>query len=379
MGLILCPECGRKISDKALTCPQCGFTGTNMLKPISEQDKYEAAPEFKFDIEAWSATGYDLNVISYEDNRTLVQNFGTWEKLCAYLPTIAKFIKDLADKEPIWVANISDFAKKQIANGRFSFIIDKAGHLLGTIINSQNGKIVEQVRLEEMKLGSDIAQTVSNLANLAALTLILANIKSVGMSICDLHIELQNDRLAMAESAKDKLRQAYKIQDAEIRSAALLNTVNTATDAKRRLMRNFSQNRHEIEKHDERCQNMSGISSAFDSDARNAEAYDRKAADLFADLVYLTNAVQIECAGYAMLGEYEACKECLESFKTFVIKNRLNQRDTLLMLNGYRAEKNIGLVDSFSDIADKITAYSQNKLDASPLPFLTFDDSSKGN
>lgn len=379
MGLILCPECGRKISDKALTCPQCGFRSANILKPISEQDTYETAPEFKVDIEEWSANSYDLSVISYEDNRTLVQNFGTWEKLCAYLPTIAKFIEEMANNEPILVADMSKFVKAQIKKGIFKFIRDKAGKMMGAIVDSATGKIVTQVRLKEIIPTPNLAQVIVNLQIQAAMAQILGGIKSVGASIRDLHIELQNDRLAMAESAKDKLRQAYKIQDADIRNAALLNTINTATDAKRLLMRNFSQNQHEIETHDERCQNMSDVKSVFDRDARNAEGYNRKAADCFADLVYLTNAVQIECAGYAMLGEYEACKECLGSFKDFILKTRLNQRDTLLMLNGYRSEKNIGLVDSFSDIADKITAYSQNKLDASTLPLLAFNGSAKGN
>lgn len=37
----------------------------------------------------------------------------------------------------------------------------------------------------------------------------------------------------------------------------------------------------------------------------------RKAIDAFQTLVYISNSVQTECEGYAMLGEYEPCNEFL--------------------------------------------------------------------
>ena len=53
MSLILCPECGTKISDKATSCPHCGFVSADPSRPISEQDTYEMVPAFRYDIEEW--------------------------------------------------------------------------------------------------------------------------------------------------------------------------------------------------------------------------------------------------------------------------------------------------------------------------------------
>ena len=47
MSLILCPECGTKISDRATKCPHCGFQSADAERPISEQDKYEIVPIFE--------------------------------------------------------------------------------------------------------------------------------------------------------------------------------------------------------------------------------------------------------------------------------------------------------------------------------------------
>lgn len=40
MALIICPECGRQVSDKAFTCPQCGFPISTIttIEPIQHQE-----------------------------------------------------------------------------------------------------------------------------------------------------------------------------------------------------------------------------------------------------------------------------------------------------------------------------------------------------
>lgn len=46
----------------------------------------------------------------------------------------------------------------------------------------------------------------------------------------------------MAESARDKLKFAAKLQDTKLMEIAILNGIDAATEAKRVLMRNFSEN-----------------------------------------------------------------------------------------------------------------------------------------
>ena len=93
MSLIQCPECGIKISDKATRCPHCGFESADSSRPISEQDKYEIVPIFEYEIEEWNPNRGDLSVISYEDNKNLIEYFGDWKNIQAKLPDIARVIK----------------------------------------------------------------------------------------------------------------------------------------------------------------------------------------------------------------------------------------------------------------------------------------------
>lgn len=114
-------------------------------------------------------------------------------------------------------------------------------------------------------------------------------------------------------------------------------------------------------------------------DFKGEKDVNSKAIDAFQALVYITNSVQTECEGYAMLGEYEPCKECLEEFKLFIIENKLNERDTLLLLNENSSQKRIEIVDEFIDIAARITAFDPaEKIDYTVHNLLTAEHENGG-
>ena len=364
MSLILCPECGTKISNKATQCPHCGFQSADSSRPISEQDKFEISPTFEYDIEGWQANRGDLSVISYEDNKSFIGQFGNWEKIRAKLPAIAEIILSMAQKEHIMVAKMDTYVKDLIAKSVYRFTIDKNDEILPTI--RDGSKIVKQVRLENMSFAPNLTQSLNNLSVHATMAQILDEIEFIGDAIRELHIELQNDRLAMADSARDKLKQARRIQDSKLREKALLDVISSATDAKRALMRNFSQNLLYVNEHYQKK-----IWKKTDSET--------KAVDAFQALIAITNAVQTECEGYAILGEYEPCKVCLEEFKTFIVENKLDNRDTLLMLNESAAVKKIDVVDKFGDISRRIAAFDTSLQIEYNVHELLIPDEEKGD
>ena len=353
MSLILCPECGSKMSDKARTCPHCGFQGEDCTLPVSAQSQYEVTPMFKYDIEEWNPNRGDLSVISYEDNKTLLDHFGNWDTIKIKLPAIAEAISSLAAKDHVMVAKMPQYVKELIDKGVYRFTLDKQGNILPTISGPEG--FVRQVRLEDMSFSPNLVNSLNNLSTHAAMAQILDEIEYVGDAIREIHIELQNDRLALAESARDKLKQAIKIQDAKLREIALLNVISSSCDAKRTLMRNFAQNRQFIAEHS----NKFVFQYVFDKTSRDVG---QKAVDALQSLVFITNAVQTECEGYGFLGEYEACKESLLSFKDFVEANELDKKDTLLMLNESASNKQENIVNEFKMIAQKIAAFDPRQL-----------------
>ena len=354
MSLILCPECGTKISDKARICPHCGFMSDDNLRPISEQDTYEIVPTFCYDIEEWKPTNGNLSVVAVEDNKSLVQFFGQWKNVERTMPAIADVIQQMAKKENILVAKMDKYVKELIDRGVYRFTIDKQGEILPTIRDSEG--IVKQVRLEEMSLPPELANSMNNLATHAAMAQILDEIEYVGDAIRGIHIELQNDRIALAESARDKMRFAAKIQDTKLREIAILNAIDAATEAKRVLMRNFSENLQFISDNSEKNDVQLLI------EGKKGRDIPQKVSDSFQDLVAITNSVQAECEGYAILGEFESSKESLLQFKHFITENHLDDRDTLLLLNESTPQQKIPIVNEFMMISERITNFDASNM-----------------
>lgn len=241
MSLIPCPECGTSISDKAVTCPYCGFRSKKVSLPISMQDKYTPSPIFTYDITEWNPNRGDLPELSIEDNKQLYMFFGKMKNLKNSLPALAETIMAMAKKETYLVADYDEYIADLIKKGVYRFSIDKNGKILPTIRDAK--KIVKQVRLKEMNLPPQLNQSLNNIAVHAQLAQIMDEIEYIGDAIRNVHIELQNDRIAMAESALDRLKQARMIRDLRLREIAIIEAIGAATDAKRVLMRNFTDNR----------------------------------------------------------------------------------------------------------------------------------------
>ena len=87
----------------------------------------------------------------------------------------------------------------------------------------------------------------------------------------------------------------------------------------------------------------------------------QKVNDAFQALISITNSVQIECQGYALLGEYEASKESLLQFRQFITDNKLDNKDTLILLNENTPMKKMPVVNEFIKIANNITTFDASR------------------
>lgn len=352
MSLIICPECRVKISEKAITCPQCGFpldTEQNLL-PINLSENNHIIPMFKYDLKELDFSDDIYEIVSIDDNKNILEEFGKWEKIKNETPAIAEIINDMAHKEEVLVARMDDYVKKLIDKGVYRFSIDANGDILPTI---RNGKeIVKQIRLEKQNLSPEINDSINNLALQATMNKIIDEIESLNYAIKGIHIELQNDRIALAESAIDKMNQALKIKDIKLKEIAIINAISTATDAKRTLIRNFSQALNDSIIDSNKSEFKMMLENIKSNDASN------KANEAFQSLVIITNMVKLECKGYSILGEVDAASETLKQFEKFILNNKLDNKNTLIILNGSTIKNKSKVAEEFYDITKKIKKFN---------------------
>lgn len=354
MSMIRCPECGTKISEKARVCPYCGFQSEDCLLPISTQDSYKPIPVFQYEIEEWDPCNDTLTEISYEDNKELYRFFGEWSNIIIVLPALSETIKALASRESFLVVDYDAYVADLIKKGTYRFLLDKEGRILPSIYDGK--KIVQQVRLKRADVTPQLSASMSNLLMHMQLARIIDGIEYLGEAINHIHRELHNERIASSKSARDKLIQAKNIHDTRMRERVILEAVSKATDAKNILMNNFSDSLSFLEGRTKKSLKKMILDVNDQKDAnRNAE-------DSFQDLVAITNAVQVECEGYSILGEHYACQQCLCVFRDFIKDNGLDKRDTLLKINENLKMKNTSLVNQFIRIGKQIDDLSEKPL-----------------
>ena len=361
MAMIMCPECGTRISDRALTCSYCGYTADDASKPIAQQRSYEVVPRIQLELERWDSPNgssrMEVTEVPRQDARRLVAFFSDWEQLQTAAPAVARLLRESFGEDQVkLVADLPEHVMKMIQDGRLRLVLDKSGEILPTVYGDKGA--VKQVRLHWESIPPDVTGAFEHLETQASIALVLGEVKSLHEEMKVIRVGLQNDRLALTDGAWDKLMQARTIEDSRLRETMVQEAISSATDAKRMLMRNFTENLRYLQEHSNK--------GSFDPDAWK-DAMSKKssvcAVEAFQDLSSLTDAVRIEGEGYAILGQNDASQESLNEFREFIKDNKLDDRDTLLLINSHLHSDNKApdIVDRFDDIAHRITALKEGK------------------
>lgn len=116
------------------------------------------------------------------------------------------------------------------------------------------------------------------------------------------------------ESAKDMLWRARTITDEQLMVLTVSDGISKATSAKWALIKVYETN-----------------SNKSTDSIKGKEIVSRVKATMRA-WALLTECVRIEFDGYEMLGEEEACYECLSKYASFLFHNKLYERDVVFRL-----------------------------------------------
>ncbi len=356
MSLVYCPECGTKVSDKASVCPFCGYRSSSKNLPMVACKK----PLAKFQWESTSLTaGFDqVFPISTIQSNNLSIIFSRAENLSRVAPAFFEAVKS-ALPETIKVAETNPAIQRLIDSGVYRFITDKSGEILPSVYGEKG--VVAQVRLRDIELTPDLGHSITDLQTQIALAQVISEIHDVQRGIANLHSELQDDRLALAESAWQQLQQAAQISDGRVREEKLLSILGSATDAKCILFRAFASEKRFFEERKDR----GWFSKLIDREAQNHG--DEKSAEIFNSLLAITKTVQVETTVYCLLGEQNAARLSMKQFSDFISANSLDDRDTLLTLDSYGSSSQKGLIDNFADIQQKIAALPLDIEETQPL------------
>lgn len=336
--MIYCPECGSRISDKAITCPRCGFVATEALIPISSLPPVEIPPTLIIPEAAVFSDGGTL--ITPKVNRTLVEFLSDARTLHRLAPAIYDSIDKMMGQGDVkYVADFSKAAMELMEKGELVFSVEKkTGELLPQLRSVKTGRVYEKARIRREDVPADVMPSLSTLQTQVMIAEIMGRIESVAANVEALRLEAQADRIAAAESAWQQLQQAVRIRDARLRELKILDIAAKATDARCQLEGNFKTN----------------LALAMGKQGRSKD-WGQAANTAIVDLSVIALSARTEYAAYCLLDERDAANATLGQFQEFIRVNRLSNKDTLLLINSFSSANRESIVNDFHAVAKGIS------------------------
>ena len=343
MALIQCPECGSRISDKALSCPYCGFTasGEMGLVPIST---LPPAPQ-RVAIKIPEASVFDdgTGLITRPDREMLAEFMMDANKMAELAPALYDAVHKLMEKRgTVWAADFSEAAQKLMDEGELVLAVEKkTGKFLPQLRNVKTGQIYEKARLHAEQLPSNLAPSLATIQTQVMLASLMGEIQNVAASVEALRLENKGERIGRAKGVWLELQQAANMLEPRLREQRLLGIASKATEQRSILQESFE------------VQLQLATSKQGNANTRGQAAKDA--------IVYLTTVALMARSEYAaaeLVGEKEAARTALRQFESFVEKNRLDDENTLRALNSKSRVNLEGVTKGFYQIATNVKSLS---------------------
>lgn len=360
MALIQCPECGSRISDKALSCPHCGFTasGETGLVPISS---LPPAPR-RVAISIPDAAVFDdgTGLVARTTREKLAEAMENADEMAKMAPAIYDAICKLMEKRgTIWAADFSEAAQKLMDKGELVLSVEKkTGKLLPQLRNVKTGQVYEKARLHAETLPNNLAPSLATLQTQVMLADLMGEIKSVAANVEALRLEARGERIGRAKAVWLELQQAASMQDPRLREQRLLAIASKATEERSILQESFKVQL-------ELASSTRGKNAARGQAARDA-------------IVYLTTVALMARSEYAaaeLVGEKDAAQTALKQLASFIDENQLDDPETLRALNSKASENLEDATSGFQQIAVNVKELTLGAGPTEPAPALLEEES----
>ena len=238
MSMMICPECGYRVSSFAERCAHCGF-------PVHDQEavaELERTPRIDIvyveDGDDGSGDLADLigSIEPDHDTRArLGELIGDTRALSSLFPEVYKALAQRGSGVE-YVADIPKRARDLMRSGELTLTFDKSGRILPLLKRAGKGTIESQIRLKEVNRIPGIPGLPGILASLQT-QVILAQIS---MQLDALLAQVGQvregqfaDRIAMCDAVVDGLRATRAMNNVEVRESRYILLVSQAEEAAR--------------------------------------------------------------------------------------------------------------------------------------------------
>ena len=324
-----CSLCHSEIPEKSKVCPNCkGDSGTSLetIACTSDVDRLVGSDEDSY----WELARHD------EDYRTL---FGDAKHILNFLPELGDIVNSVFP-ETAMVADIPSFLQKKIDEGDLAFQVDRYGNDIAHLVD-RSGRVRHALRLDKKRLTPEMSQAWDNLRTRAVQAEIIRVLYDIRHSIVEIGAGLQDDRLALVDSAWSLIKQARAVLDVEYRKDLLHRALDKAVEGRSRLNRFINHDLEELAKQQDRggilflVDDMMNVTlSQISLTEKNADRAERIVRAVAAE----ERATRAIVMVHMLRGEFDAAKTALLQFEDMLRNQRLDSSAGITALSSFARE-----------------------------------------
>lgn len=254
----------------------------------------------------------EMPAMAFSLKSAICKSYNTIKQTLLQAPQFIHLVKSMIPKKEFRVM-LNPTQRKQLAEGALKLMSTKKGELKANLVNPKTGKIVSTLSLKEISDTPGLDKALADYASQMQMVQIAKNVQQVQIAVEEIRQGQENDRLASAYSCQQKLLQATKIENPQLREAALLRIAQDAEDSRNRLMLSQSANIECIKNEPESIiqKFLSGSSAAKINDRMNA---------IREGLCTMNSTTLAEAIAYQELGEMDAARESLLYYAQYIQK-----------------------------------------------------------
>ena len=324
-----CSLCHSEIPENSKVCPNCkGDSGTSLetIACASDADRLVGSDEDAY----WELARHD------EAYRTL---FGDAKHILDFLPELGDIVNSVFP-ETAMVADIPSFLQKKIDEGDLAFQVDRYGNDIAHLVD-RSGRVRHALRLDKKRLTPETSQAWDNLRTRAVQAEVIGVLYDIRYSIVEIGAGLQDDRLALVDSAWSLIKQARAVLDVEYRKDLLHQALDKAVEGRSRLNRFIDHDLEELAKQQDRggilflVDDMMNVTlSQISLTEKNADRAERIVRAVAAE----ERATRAIAMVHMLRGEFDAAKTALLQFEDMLRNQRLDSSAGITALSSFARE-----------------------------------------
>ena len=235
------------------------------------------------------------------------------------------------------VADIPSFLQEQIDSGELTFQVDRSGDKLAHLLN-RSGRMCHVLRLDTKHFTPEASQAWSNLRTRAVQLEIMRGLRDIKEEVSAVRSGLQDDRLALVDSAWSLIEQARAASDSEYRKRLLDQALDKAVEGRDKLARSIDRDLTDLAKHREHGSPgllIAEVTTVMRSQKSLTEKNAKCAEQVVCAVAAMESAIRAAALVHMHHSEHDAVRTTLRQFQNLLRERKLDNDAAIMALSSF--------------------------------------------